>query len=101
MEGADHQQVAGVAAQPVEEMVDAQGLAAVHRLRAGEHAGDQHREGQRRHRPAEERHEAERAEDDDQDQGLDHPDAGSGGEHPPAGGEPLQRLRRRDLARLG
>ena len=45
MEGADQQQVAGVAADAVEERVDAQVLAAIERLCARQHAESRHHAG--------------------------------------------------------
>ena len=101
VEGADQQQVAGVATDAVEERVDTQCLAPIHGLRARQHAGHQHRQRDRRRRPAEEGQHAERGDDHEEDQGLDDPGAGGLHEQPPAFGQPVEGVAGGDVTRGG
>ncbi|MPN61859.1 hypothetical protein SDC9_209604 [bioreactor metagenome] len=70
MKAADDQQVASMAADALEQMVDPQGFATCLRIGTGNQPGNQHRKRHRCCSPANEGHKAQCRQDEDEDQCL-------------------------------
>jgi hypothetical protein len=96
----DHQRAEPRGPEAVEQVGDAQGLAARERVTAEHHATCEYREEQDMREPADDRDEREHEHQDAEDQHQRDPRARRGGEHAPAFAPPRQPVARGQPARL-